>query len=79
MAAEIHPRSKFVIHSASEGEQGGAGAFWSNYMRWSPHLRDAMRFSVEDRETRRMPRTRGGDARWMLLEDAQDLVSGQSR
>lgn len=70
------PGVRYVIRSRSEGEpdlDGQSGAFWSNDDGWGS-LASATNFNTVERMQLNLPRTAGGDAEWMLLEEAEDLA-----
>lgn len=76
-----NPQVRYVIRSLSEGDEeldGSNGAFWSNEDGWG-HLQTATHFSTSERMTVHLPTSAKMDAEWMLLEEANDLVTGAAK
>lgn len=66
---------RYVIRSKGEDTEAPQGAFWSNEDGWGS-LDGATLFSTPERMAHSLPGTSLGDAEWMLLDEAEDLVNG---
>lgn len=80
-ANQENPQVRYVIRSQSEGDEeldGSNGAFWSNEDGWG-HLQTATHFSTSEKMTVHLPTSAKMDAEWMLLEVANDLVTGAAK
>ncbi|MGY6257322.1 hypothetical protein ACXIVK_28075 [Paraburkholderia caledonica] len=67
---------EYVIRSKSEGQDdldGDVGAFWSNEDGWGD-LNSATRFSTAERMSGTLPLSAKSDSKWMLVEEAHDLI-----